>query len=94
MATAPATALAPPHVAHNGGEQDWYTPAPFVEAAREVMGGIDLDPASSEVANRVVGAARYYDAGQDGLENVWHGQVWLTPPTPPRCWTSSRGTCS
>lgn len=59
---------------------EWYTPARYVEAARRVMGGIDVDPASCALANITVQAERYYDRARDGLRYDWPGRVWLNPP--------------
>jgi ParB family chromosome partitioning protein len=68
------------HVANNSGQNEWYTPAPIIEAARAAMGGIDLDPATSEIAQATVLATDYFTAEDDGLAREWYGGVWLNPP--------------
>lgn len=59
---------------------EWYTPAKYVESARKVMGAIDLDPASNDLANRTVQAAQIFTAADDGLCHDWHGRVFMNPP--------------
>jgi len=57
----------------------WCTPTKWIDLVREVMGDIDLDPASNDLANRhFVNAKRYYDEGGLGLQ--WRGSVFLNPP--------------
>lgn len=62
------------------GENEWYTPDEFIDLARTVMGGIDLDPASSHVANQTIKAERFFSQETNGLEQDWFGKVWLNPP--------------
>jgi phage N-6-adenine-methyltransferase len=62
------------------GNYEWYTPGKYIEMARRVLGDIDLDPASCEVAQRTVKARKFYTKQDDGLSKQWHGRVWLNPP--------------
>lgn len=74
-----------PLVQHLTGTDEWYTPKIYLDAAREVLGGIDLDPASSEEANENVQAARFYTCdgiiGETTLKRLWGAHsLWLNPP--------------
>lgn len=73
------------HVAQHLSESvEHYTPVEIVEAARTVLGGIDLDPASCPMAQEVVRAEAWYGPGspfgEDGLAEPWLGRVFLNPP--------------
>jgi ParB family chromosome partitioning protein len=60
---------------------EWYTRPQYIAAAREVMGTIELDPASCAAANEIVKAERYYTKEQNGLLQAWHARsLWLNPP--------------
>ncbi|CAM4444417.1 DNA N-6-adenine-methyltransferase [Vibrio agarivorans] len=57
---------------HSTNKNDlWFTPAEFIEAARNTLGTIDLDPASCLQANNTVKANRYYTEQTNGLDKPW-----------------------
>lgn len=68
------------HVGYNAGDNEWYTPKEIVESSRLVMERIDLDPASSEDAQRIIKANRYFTIDNSSLNVPWEGNVWLNPP--------------
>lgn len=59
---------------------DWQTPDEYIEAARQVMGEIELDPASSDNAQQRIQAKRYHTGKDNGLIQHWSGKVWINPP--------------
>jgi len=70
-----------PNAQHTSATVEHYTPREIVEAARAVMGGIDLDPASTKTANRdFVHAERFYTKRENGFTKPWSGRVFLNPP--------------
>ena len=68
------------HRAEGTGENEWFTPLKYIEAAREVMGAIDLDPATHPSAQETIQAAKIFTRADDGLTQSWHGRIWLNPP--------------
>lgn len=77
-----------PNERHSSKKSDWITPPWLIEAAKKVLGRIDLDPASSARANKIVGADHYFTKRDNGLKKPWRSPVqgvaytsiWLNPP--------------
>ncbi len=62
------------------GNAENYTPIAIIEKVKAVLGGIDLDPASCDMAQEVVKAKTYYTVEDNGLCQAWRGRVFLNPP--------------
>ena len=62
----------------------WYTPQVYIDAARAVMGDIDLDPATDERVQKRIQARRYYTVHTNGLDKDWYGRVWINSPYEPK----------
>ena len=65
------------------GDFRYYTPPEVIALAREVLGDIDLDPATDEIANEVVDARREIftlESDPPALEREWKGREWMNPP--------------
>jgi hypothetical protein len=60
---------------------EWISNRDMIDSAHLLMGGIDLDPASSAKANEYVNAKQFYTPKEDGLNEMeWHGNVYVFPP--------------
>lgn len=80
-------------ILHSSDNNEWYTPKPYVEAARQALGGaIAFDPASSRAANETVKAGRYYslERDEDGLSLRWFDHWFCNPPYGWRRWKGKK----
>ncbi len=61
---------------------DFVSPPDLIGTATAFFNGsIDLDPASSETANVLVGADRFFTPAENGLRQTWKAKsVYLFPP--------------
>lgn len=59
---------------------EWMTDPKWIEKVRAAMGSIDLDPASNDIAQEYIKAARYYTIETNGLNKPWYGNVYCNPP--------------
>ena len=69
-----------PNQGKASGNNEWNTPPELIEAARAVLGTIDLDPASNVSAQQLIQARTYYTKESNGLDKRWTGNVWLNSP--------------
>lgn len=71
-----------PKALHSKSTPKWGTTHWVIEAARQLLGYIHLDPASSEEFNSFVKALMIYTERDNGLasECEWHGNIFLNPP--------------
>ncbi len=71
-----------PSALHSKKTPNWGTPEQMVELARQLLGYIHLDPASSEEFNCIVRALMIYRKQDNGLapEAIWAGNIFLNPP--------------
>jgi hypothetical protein len=59
----------------------WFTPAKILAPVRAVLGEIDLDPCSNDIAQQDVQARRYYTEADDGLRQPWDATtIFMNPP--------------
>ena len=77
-------------------EEDWITPVEYLPYIDALLGDIDLDPCSTEKANKdFIHAKNFYTKKEDGLntEIAWTGKVYCFPPTYGRCsYSKKRGS--
>lgn len=60
---------------------EWYTPELYLRTVNEVIGGIEFDPYSDEVANRTVKAKEFFTK-ETPIHAPWPQvrTVWMNPP--------------
>jgi len=77
----PPVATAPLNPRHLSETTEHYTPQHVIDAAHKTLVEIDLDPATSEHANKErTRAKRIFTAETNGFLLPWEGRVFLNPP--------------
>lgn len=66
------------NIQHSSRTDAWGTPEEILAKAREVLGDIDLDPASEDFFNASVGAKMFYTRENNGLGLKWCGSRSIT----------------
>jgi len=64
----------------DSGDFEKYTPDEIINPTINVLGKIDLDPASSLIANERINAKKIFTIKDNGLEKEWYGKVWMNHP--------------
>lgn len=60
---------------------EWYTPKKLSKMIGEFLGGVDLDPSSTEQANKIIKAKKFYTKNEDALSKRWRARTcYLNPP--------------
>lgn len=59
---------------------EYYTPEEWIDRARRVMGEIDVDPFSCDIAQQTVRAGVYHTLADSALDHQWRGRIWYQPP--------------
>lgn len=68
------------NIRHSSETAEHFSPMNIVEAARLAMGGIDVDPATTERANARIKAKKIFTKADNGFLRAWPGRVFLNPP--------------
>jgi len=62
------------------GNNEWRTPSLYINAVKNVLGEISIDPASNAEAQAYIQAKTYYTANNSGLNHSWEGKCFMNPP--------------
>ncbi len=64
------------------GSDEYHTPPEYIASVKAVMGRIDTDPASNDIAQQSIQAKHYFTVENSALapDAVWQGKVWCNPP--------------
>jgi len=62
------------------GNNEWRTPAKYIEAVKNVLGEIDIDPATNDEAQKFIQAKAHHTIDDSGLNYSWNGRCFMNPP--------------